>query len=649
MDKLKMQTPDMMQRNIERIAELFPNVVTEKKDENGVLRKAINFEKLKQELADEVTDGEECYDFTWVGKKASIIEANTPIRKTLRPCIEESKNWETTGNIYIEGDNLEALKLLQESYLNSIKMIYIDPPYNTGNDYIYKDKFNQSKDEYEEESGAFDEEGNRLFLNSENNGRFHSDWCSMIFPRLKLAHNLLRDDGLIFISIDDNEINNLKKICDEIFGEDNLINVLIWKKRYNAAKEKHLAVIHEYVLIYSKNRKIDDFDVPGTKEYFDKYFTEKDENYPIRGCFMTQPLEAGNSMDDRDNLRFPIKSPEGDEIWPRRQWVWGKDRVDSATKNGMLKFNKDKQGNWTVRHKHYMKDENGNFRRVKPFSIFEGSYTQEGGKEIENIFGNSSIFAFPKTVSLIKHLLELVNEPDAYYLDFFSGSATTADAIMQLNSEDGGNRKFILVQLPEILDPNKSNQKAGYDFCRQHKLVPNIASIGKERIRRAGEKIKSEIAAKSDVQLDFNGGNAVDPESLDIGFRVLKVDSTNMKDVYYSAGEYNQDQLDMFETNVKDDRTPLDLLYQCLLDWGLPLSLPHTIEKIGKVTVHTVDNGSLIVCFDNNVPESVVREIASRKPLRVVFRDSSFTSSPEKINVTEIFKTLAPGTTVKVI
>lgn len=648
MEKLKMQSPDMLQKNIDRIAELFPNVITETRDENGVLKKVINFEKLKQELGDEVIEGEECYDFTWVGKKQSVVEANTPIRKTLRPCVEESKNWETTGNLYIDGDNLDVLKLLQESYLNSIKMIYIDPPYNTGKDFIYIDNFTKSKEEFEEEAGLFDEEGNRLFLNTESNGRFHSDWCSMLYSRLKLAHNLLQEDGVIFISINDNEIYNLRKICDEIYGEINYVADLIWaNKEGGGSSDSNLFRIkHEHILCYSK--KIDKIDILGVGINNEDRYKSSDKYENVRGKYYLQKLGMG-SIQYSDSLDYEIKAPDGTSIKPadnnngnKACWRWSKLKYLWGYENDFIEIKKDSSGIWTVYTKQYLNcDNEGNIivRSQRPMGIIDEYSSTQASKYLQQLF-NGKVFDYSKPYELIKYLSERLDLKNEVILDFFSGSATTAHAVMQLNAEDAGNRKFIMVQLPEPCDEKSEAFKAGYK---------NICEIGKERIRRAGEKIKSELIAKNEGKINFSDGTSVNPESLDIGFRVLKLDDTNMKEVYYAANEYDQATLTNLESNIKEDRTPLDLLCQCLLDWGLSLSLPHTTETIENVKVHTVDKGSLVACFDDNVPEKVIREIAKRQPLRVVFRDSSFTSSPEKINVTEIFKTLAPNTSVKVI
>ena len=627
MSKMKFESPDLTAQNIDRIAALFPNCVTEMLDEERsteekkVYKRAINFELLKQMLSPDVVDGDEAYEFTWVGKKAAIVEANKPIRKTLRPCIEESKNWDSTENLYIEGDNLEVLKLLQESYLGKVKMIYIDPPYNTGNDFIYADDFMRSQEEENEQMGMFDEDENRLFKNTDTNGRFHSDWCSMIYSRLMLARNLLTDTGLIFVSIDDCELTNMRRICDEVFGESNFVDTIIWKKRYGGgAKEKWLVSLQEYVLVYCKNAALlGELYVPLTKDSIERYYQKKDENYATRGGYRTHPLEAPKSMDARANLVYPIPAPDGSEIWPKRQWLWSKDRTYEALSKGELEIYQGNDGSWQVATKQYLRDADGTERLGKMFSIIENIYTQHGTNEMISLMGNAKIFPFPKPSSFVKQLLPLAADKDSIVLDFFSGSATTAHAVMQLNAEDGGHRKFIMVQLPEPCDETSEAYKAGYK---------NICEIGKERIRRAGEKIKAE--------------SPMTTQDLDIGFRVLKLDDTNMKDVYYAADDYSQDMIAGLESNIKDDRTDLDLLFGCLIDWGLPLSLPYRSEQMDGCTVHTYNGGDLIACFDANIPESVVKTIAKRKPLRAVFRDSGFASSPEKINVFEIFKLYMP-------
>ncbi len=657
MEKLTQETVNFTEKNIDRIAALFPSAITETKDADGKLKQAVNFDQLKQLLSNEVVDGDECYEFTWVGKKQSIIEGNRPIRKTLRPCKEESKNWETTENLYIEGDNLDVLKLLQNSYLNKVKMIYIDPPYNTGNDFIYRDNFKVSKEDYEEELGLFDEEENRLFKNTETNGRYHSDWCSMMYPRLQLARNLLTDDGVIFISIDDNEVTNLKKISDEVFGEENFISSLAVQLNPRGRNlDKYIAKTHESVLVYLKNSFEDTTMIGLEKEgkMVEEYNRDdKDGKGAYRLIGLRNRNQAFNPI-TRPKLYFPlfVNTTDGSvsiskddnhtlEILPETTegiktcWTWGKSKVENE--KHLLIAEKSGEG-WRIHRKDYLIRENGETTRTLPKSIWlDKEINNDYGKqEIKNLFGKN-VMSFPKSPYLVKKLIQFSTFTDSIILDFFSGSATTAHAVMQLNAEDGGNRKFIMVQLPEETDPNSEAYKAGYK---------NICEIGKERIRRAGKKIEEELNAKSKEGELFKEEEHRTP---DTGFRVLKVDSTNMKDVYYSPSEYNQQMLLDLESNIKEDRTDIDLLYGVLLDWGVPLSLPHITEKIGGKDVHFVNDADLVACFEEHVPEEVIREIARRKPLRVVFRDSSFRNSPDKINVTEIFKTLSPETTIKVI
>ena len=648
MDKLPQETPDLTQQNIDRIAELFPSAITETKDADGKLKKAINFTTLKQLLSADVVDGDECYEFTWVGKKLSIIEGNKPIRKTLRPAKDESKNWDTTENLYIEGDNLEVLKLLQNSYLNSIKMIYIDPPYNTGNDFVYRDDFAVSREEYEGEMGVYDEEENRLFKNTETNGRFHSDWCSMMYPRLQLARNLLSDDGVIFISINDVELKNLKNISDEVFGEGNFIaqlNIITGANQSGDGVKIQRNV--EYCLVYSKTQnslitKVDKIsetyrninDAPTPLETrpdmgYTVYFNPQTKDLIPLKDYNKNKIKLNNVMEVYiDNIELvekgyiPIRP--GVRNQKLHRWRWGIETF-LERKNEIVVI--EKKGEYTLNFKQE------GLNSPKNYYNFSG-----GALELKNLFGDTILFDYPKGLSFIKYITDIGTTKNSIILDFFSGSATTAHAVMQLNAEDGGNRKFIMVQLPETTDEKSEAYKAGYR---------NICEIGKERIRRAGKKIEEELQAKSTKSGLFDNEQKV--KKVDTGFRVLKLDDTNMKDVYYSAGDYSQQMLLDLESNIKEDRTDLDLLFGVMLDWGVPLSLPHITENIGGKQVHFVNGADLVACFEENITEMVVREIAKRKPLRVVFRDNSFGSSPEKINVSEIFKTLSPDTTVKVI
>ncbi len=637
MDKMKFESPDMTAQNIDRIAALFPNCVTEAADGHGGIKRAINFELLKQMLSPDVVDGDERYEFTWVGKKAAIVEANKPIRKTLRPCVEESKNWDTTENLYIEGDNLEVLKLLQESYLGKVKMIYIDPPYNTGNDFIYADDFMRSQEEENEQMGMYDEDENRLFKNTDTNGRFHSDWCSMIYSRLMLARNLLTEDGVIFISIDDNEAFNLKEICDEVFGNGNFVAQLAVQLNPRGRNlDRYVAKTHESVLIYVHDY-LNTASILGIEKegkMVDEY-NKSDERGAYRLIGLRNRNQAFNPI-TRPNLYYPLyvnpytkavstvrTDNFTDEVFPdtpdgvKTCWTWMKKKVESENHLITAERTGDE---WRIYRKDYLVSEDGTTATTLVKSLWtENTINNDYGKKaIKELFG-ANVMSFPKPPELIKRMVSIGSRSDSIILDFFSGSATTAHAVMQLNAEDGGHRKFIMVQLPEKCDEASEAYKAGYK---------NICEIGKERIRRAGDKIKSE--------------SPMTTQDLDVGFRVLKLDDTNMKDVYYAPDDYDQGMLAGLESNIKDDRTDLDLLFGCLIDWGLPLSLPYSSEQIDGRTVHTYNDGDLIACFDADIPESVVKEIAKRKPLRAVFRDSGFASSPEKINVFEIFKLYMP-------
>ena len=620
MNKPKFESPDLTAQNIDRIAALFPNCVTEMLDEERstkekkVYKRAINFELLKQMLSPDVVDGDEAYEFTWVGKKAAIVEANKPIRKTLRPCVEESKNWDSTENLYIEGDNLEVLKLLQESYLGKVKMIYIDPPYNTGNDFIYADDFMRSQEEENEQMGMFDEDENRLFKNTDTNGRFHSDWCSMIYSRLMLARNLLTEDGIIFISIDDNEQDNLKKICDEVFGASNFMACVSWHRNYASANDsKTFSNVIDYILIYSKTPNYRRNLLPRTEKQNSLYKYDSDDG---KGRWRSDNLSVRTYSASYD---YPITNPNTGETFnppAGRCWITNSTTMHNWITEGRVFFGQSGKG--APQLKRYLSEVQSGVVPTTYWSYDDCGHNDEARKEVKSLFEKPP-FDSPKPTRLIQQAIRIGADSDSIILDFFSGSATTAHAVMQLNAEDGGHRKFIMVQLPEKCDETSEAYKAGYK---------NICEIGKERIRRAGEKIKAE--------------SPMTTQDLDIGFRVLKLDDTNMKDVYYAADDYSQDMIAGLESNIKDDRTDLDLLFGCLIDWGLPLSLPYRSEQMDGCTVHTYNGGDLIACFDANIPESVVKTIAKRKPLRSVFRDSGFASSPEKINVFEIFKLYMP-------
>ncbi|WP_448904636.1 site-specific DNA-methyltransferase [Gemella sp.] len=647
MEKMRMESLNLTSQNVEKIELLFPNCITESRDENGQLKKSVNFKMLKQILSEDIVDGEEAYEFTWVGKKESIVEANKPIRKTLRPAPEESVDWDNTENLYIEGDNLEVLKLLQESYLGKVKVIYIDPPYNTGNDFIYNDDFKVSNEEYAEESGEYDEDGNRMFKNTDSNGRFHSDWCSMIYSRLLVAKNLLREDGVIFISIDDNELENLEKICNEIFGKENFIANIT--RNTNSSKNQSLfvSVSHEYCLVYSKNinelsrvhsenkwsvdkNNIDEYrkrvqilqdkglsndEITAELKELTKYPRFIDfTNYwylDDRGLYRKDSL-GGVKNGNNIAILNPLTG-EKDPI-PPGGFRYKKEKLDELIMNDRIHFHND--GSLPT-IKRYLEEN----RQQRPKSIM--SDDQRPDNTMLKNMGLS--FDNPKQLAFIKRILSIFKENDIY-MDFFSGSSTTAHAVMELNADDNGNRKFIMVQLPEETDEKSEAHKAGYK---------NICEIGKERIRRAGDKIKKD--------------NPLLTSNLDIGFRVLKVDSSNMKDVYYSPNEISQDFLSALESNVKEDRTDLDLLFGCLLEWGLPLSLPYKSIEIDGCVIHNYNDGDLIACFEESISENVMKEIAKLTPLRAVFRDSSFENSAEKINTSEIFKLLSPDTKIKVI
>ena len=619
MDKMKFESPDLTAQNIDRIAALFPNCITEMLDEERstpekkVYKRAVNFELLTQMLSPDVVDGDEAYEFTWVGKKAAIVEANKPIRKTLRPCVAESKDWDTTENLYIEGDNLEVLKLLQESYLGKVKMIYIDPPYNTGSDrFIYPDDYGMTQDEYETASEVYDEEGNKVFSeNLSSNPRYHSKWCSMIYQRLLLARGFLTEDGAIFISIDDKEQENLKKICDEVFGASNYVSTIVWQ--HSIQPKGYLgnfSIQHSYVLIYCKDAL--SFKL-GSLERTD----EDNKAYSNPDNDPKGPWRSGDVRNAlyRPNLIYDIISPSGKVIKPcENGWRWSKETVAEKIKSGEIIFSADET---RIIRKIYLSTLEGRAPETIWFGKDVGT-TREGISELKQLFGQAP-FDTPKPTRLIERCITLMNDPQMLIMDFFSGSATTAEAIMKANSKDGGHRTSIQIQYPEECGISSPARKMGYS---------TISEIGKERIRRAGDKIKSE--------------SPMTTQDLDIGFRVLKLDDTNMKDVYYAPDDYDQGMLAGLESNIKEDRTDLDLLFGCLIDWGLPLSLPYKSEQIDGCTVHTYNDGDLIACFDANIPENVVKEIAMRKPLRAVFRDSGFASSPEKINVFEIFKLYMP-------
>lgn len=651
MDKMKMETRDLTQENVEKLLALFPECATEVK-QHGKITRGVNFDVLQQLITPYKMEGDEAYEFTWVGKKAAFVEANRPIRKTLRPVPEKSKDWQKTENLYIEGDNLEALKLLREAYLGQVKMIYIDPPYNTGNDFIYNDSFKMSEEELTEGMGLFDEEGNKRFTeNSVTNPRFHSDWCSMIYARLLVAKNLLAEDGLLFISIDDNEQYNLKKICDEVFGCDNFINQIAWVSNITGRQIAGYGVAKtwETVLVYGKNamqtssltvsikyakEKMPDaykgfskeihsdehgeFTVGDTLYNHNRKFNEETRRNLVFSIFynpQTGEIQTGNIGEAKEGFVEIKPHPNGDGVHKYHAWRWSKPKIQAESYNlVVMKVNKGYEIYTKIR----------DFNRTTLKDIITN--IKNGDSELRKLFGDKRYFDFPKSVDLLKTLLSSTEEKDSLVLDFFSGSATTAHAVMQMNAEDGGHRRFIMVQLPEKTDEKSEAKKAGFD---------TICDIGEERIRRAGEKIKAE--------------SPLTTKELDTGFRVFRVDDSNMKDVYYSADEVSQDALDGMISNIKEDRSALDLLFGCLVDWGIPLSKKCTSETVDGHTIYDYGEGDLLACFDTDISESVIEAMARKKPLRAVFRDGCFSGSQDKINVFEIFKMLSPDTTIRVL
>ena len=640
MDKLKMQTANKADENFRKLAELFPNAVTETIDENGEVVRAIDKDVLMQEISVKVVDGkEERYQFTWPDKKKSVLLANAPISKTLRPCREESVDFDTTENLYIEGDNLEVLKLLQETYLGKIKMIYIDPPYNTGNDFVYEDDFSMSNAEFVMRNSEFDESGNRLFQNTESNGRFHTDWLNMIYPRLRLAKDLLRDDGVIFISIDDKEKANLKKVCDEVFGASNFVSDLVWQSTAGSNTGTDIVTVTEDILVYTKNRLGFEFDgmLASDSSYSlsDEYESERGK-YALDkldrrrvGSHYSDALNYGITMPD-GSIRYPgggsTKSTEG---W---NYLWSKTKVEWGITNGFIEFKQAKTGEWNVYNKRYSKiDNEGNqVERTIPFRNLITSdqcNTAQGTAELRSLF-DFRPFDFPKPSSLVKHLLSTAirRDKDALVLDFFSGSASTAHAVMQMNADDNGHRKFIMVQLPEDTEAGTEANDAGYH---------NICEIGKDRIRRAGQKIKDEAGFTA--------------QGLDVGFRVLKCDTSNMKDVYYRPDEVEQNLFDNYANNIKEDRTAEDLLFQVMLDLGVLLSSKIEETTIAGCKVFNVAEGFLYACFDSNVSDEVVTAIAKEQPYYAVFRDSGMASDSVLTNFDQIFASISPSTVRKVL
>lgn len=623
MDKLKMHSPDLTQQNIDKLLELFPNCKTEKQDENGNLSIAVDFDLLKQELSKNIVEGpKERYQLNWPGKKEALLTANAPIAKTLRPCREESVDFDTTENLFIEGDNLDALKLLQETYLGKVKMIYIDPPYNTGRDFIYADNFAESSDDYLKESGQKDEDGNRLVANTDSNGRFHSDWLSMMYSRIKLAHRLLRDDGVIFISIDDEEYTNLKKICDEIFGEANFMETFIWVKK-TAPNNVVVGSVHEYILMYTKNNIV-------TKLYLLPRDPAKDKDYKNpdndpRGRWkpdnLTAAAKGGRAT---PSLLYSVVNPNTGQVHrppEGRMWAVNAEDMNKKMQEGSVYWGKN--GDGRPMDKRFLSQTRDG--TVAATLLNDVGTNSSASKELANLFDGKVVFETPKPTSLIQRLLRISTTSDDIVLDFFAGSSAAGHAVLSLNSEDSCNRKFVLVQLPEVCNENSDPYKAGFK---------NIAEVSKERLRNAGKKIKQE------------NPEAID---LDIGFRVLKVDSSNMNEVHYTPDSVAKDDLFKQVEHIKADRTAEDLLFQVMLDWGVDLSLPIRKETIEGKEVYFVNDDDLIACFEKGIDEPLIKALAAKEPLRVVFRDDGFASDSLKINVEQIFKQLAPATDIKVI
>ena len=623
MDKLKMHSPDITQKNIDKLLELFPNCKTEKQDDNGDLIMGVDFDLLKQELSENIVEGsKERYQLNWPGKKEALLTANAPIAKTLRPCREESVDFDNTENLFIEGDNLDALKLLQETYLSKVKMVYIDPPYNTGKDFIYSDKFAESANEYLKDSGQKDKDGNRLVANTDSNGRFHSDWLSMMYSRIKLAHRLLRDDGVIFISIDDEEYSNLKKICDEIFGKANFMETFIWVKK-TAPNNVVVGSVHEYILMYTKNNI-------ATKLYLLPRDPEKDKDYKNpdndpRGRWkpdnLTAAAKGGRAT---PSLLYSVVNPDtGQEHSPPEGRMWAVNAEDMSKKMQEGSVYWGKNGDGRPMDKRFLSQTRDG--TVAATLLNDVGSNSSASKELAKLFDGKVVFETPKPTSLIQRLLRISTTNDDIVLDFFAGSSATGHAVFSLNSEDSCNRKFALVQLPEVCNESSDPYKAGFK---------HIADMSKERLRKAGKKIKDDKPEATE---------------LDIGFRVLKIDSSNMNDVHYSPDAVSKSDLFNQVEHIKLDRSSEDLLFQVMLDWGVDLSLPIRKETIEGKEVYFVNDDDLVACFDKNIDEVLIKALAAKAPLRVVFRDDGFVSDSVKINVEQIFKQLAPATDIKAI
>lgn len=625
-----MHSPDLSQDNIAKIRALFPDCVTEAADDQGAVRLAVDFDQLRQILSDHIVEGpQERYRLDWPGKREALLTANAPIAKTLRPAREESVDFDTTQNLFIEGDNLDALKLLQESYLGKVKVIYIDPPYNTGNDFIYDDDFSEDFEGFLLRSNQTDEQGGRLVANTDGNGRFHSDWLTMLYARLKIAKKLLSEQGVIFISIDDGEIYNTRIVCNEIFGSDNFVECFVWKKSYGGGpKEKYAVTQHEYVLMFAKDiSSLPPFSLPYDPKKVERYYKGRDSKFAIRGPYRLKPLEATKSMDARPNLVYDVILEGGEVIKPKRQWLWSKDRVTAALASDEVIVSgtgSDK----TLNYKQYLRDENGVERGEKPFSVIDGIYTQHGTEDLSSHFAGKVLLQFPKPIDLIRNFItfSIGDTDNPIVLDFFAGSGTTAEACWKVASAMGRNIRWISVQIPDDCEPASAAGKAGFT---------TIAEISKERIRRAGKKVLE--------------GACHEGWSRDVGFRVLKIDGSNLTDVYYRPDEVKQDELFGQVDSVKPDRTAEDLLFQVLIDWGVELTLPINREALHGKIVYSVDGNALIACFEPGVTDDLIKDIAARAPLRAVFRDTSFARDADRINAEQLFRQLSPGTELKAI
>lgn len=624
-EKLDLTSKDILSDNITKIGQLFPEVLTESSDENGRLRPAIDFEKLRQFLSRDIVEGRESYEFTWVGKRGAIAEAGKPTTQTLRPDLEESVDFDKSENVFITGDNLEVLKVLQESYLGKIDMIYIDPPYNTGKDFVYSDKFQMSEEELADEMDLRDEDGLQrvgLTKNEKSSARYHSDWLNMMYPRLVLARNLLKDSGVIFISIDDNEQANLKAICDEIFGEGNFVADVIWERAYSPVNlKKHFSESHDYILVYAKNIEFAiNHGIPRSAEANSRY--QNIDNDP-RGVWKSSDLSVGPAVPS--NI-YEITTPSGRKVLPPSGYSWrlNKERFEEFIADNRIWFGSN--GDNVPSIKRFLSEVKNTVTPMTIWKYADVGHSQSASQDLKKIFDGKAYFTYPKPVPLMKQIVQLYSEKDGLILDFFAGSATTADAVMQLNAEDGGNRKYILCTLDEQVADKSAAKEAGYE---------TIDQISRERIRRAAKKIQEEHPATVGKQ--------------DFGFRAYKLDSSNFKEVSQTPDSFSQESLFDSVSNIKDGRTDLDLLFQIMLTWGMELSLPIAKTQIDGIAVYNVADGALIACFADEISESVLRQIAKEEPLRAVFKDESFTNSAAKINLGQIFKEEAPSTKVKVV